>query len=124
MQTLSKILNKPETIADLNINWNFNQTVYRYFTDFQLNFQDKNSNLKSYKIIPGKYTFKYKFVFPHNLSEFSIKISDNDSLLNLMYFIHNEIALILRKEKINNVSLSKFHKLANNCFEIEEDLPF
>jgi hypothetical protein len=123
MQTLSKTL-KPETIADLNINWNFNQIKYRYFADFWLNFRDKNPNLKSYKIVPGTYTFKYKFVFPHNLSEFSIKIGDNDSLLNLMYFIHNEIALILQNEKIHTVLLSRFHKIDDNSFEIEEEIPF
>jgi len=91
---------KPETIADLQINWTFNQTHYRYFTDFYLDFEDKNPNLKTYKIISNNYIFKYKFVFPHNFNEFSIKININDSLLNLMYFVHNEIAMILQKEKI------------------------
>lgn len=115
---------KPETIADLQINWDFNQTIYRYFTDFYLDFQDKNPNLKPYKIIPRIYTFKYKFVFPHTFSEFSIKINNNDTLLNLMYFVHNEIAMILQKEKIENVSLDKFYNINNNIFEIGEDLPF
>ena len=42
-------MNKPKTIADLNINWTFT-IEYRKFVYWELDFLLKNPNLKNYKI--------------------------------------------------------------------------
>lgn len=117
---------KPETIADLQINWDFNQNTYHYFADFYLDFQNKNPDLTNYKIIPKSYNFNYESIFLYDNSKFSflIKVNSNDTLVKLMYFIHNEIALFLKRDNIQNLTLSRFVKTDNNSFEIEEDLPF
>ncbi len=116
-----KIPKKPETIADLSINWNFNQIKYRYFTDFYLVFKDKNPNLKSYNIIPNIYAFEGHSCFPYNDGSdflFWVKINQNDTIANLMYFIHNEVAFFLKRDYVKNFTLGKFVKNAANSFEI------
>lgn len=125
MQTLQKIPKKPETIADLQINWTFNQTHYRYFTDFYLNFEDKNPNFKNYKIVPGIYKFEYKAWSPYSIEDFwfNLKTFDVDKVTNLMYFLHNVIRLYLKDDN-EILVLERFIKIDNNTFQIEEQLPF
>lgn len=114
---------KPETIADLRINWTFNQTHYRYFTDFYLDFEDKNLNFKNYKIVPGIYRFEYKLYYPQIKDFwFNLEIFDTDKVTNLMYFLHNNMRL--RLKEYNSFDLLRFVKIDDTTFQIEEDLPF
>ncbi len=123
MQTQKK---NPETIANLIIYWIFNQQKYRYFNDFFLNFKDKNPNLKNWKIISGKYDFRYISTFPFDIPDFSfsININYNDTLTHLMYLIHCEMEKILKLNNVEAFSLGIFRKISDNSFEITEELPF
>jgi hypothetical protein len=126
MQTLQKTPNKPETIADLQINWTFNLTGYRYFSDFFMAFEDANPNFKNHKIIPGIYKFEYKSFSCYNYFEFTfdVKTLPNDKVITLMYFLHNTIKDFLAKNNSPLLQFSRFIKINHNIFQIEEQLPF
>lgn len=114
---------KPETIADLDINWTFNRTHYRYFTDFYLDFEDKNPNFKNYKIVPKIYRFEYKLYYPR-IEDFwfNLETFDTDKVTNLMYFLHN--VMRLRLKEYNSFDLCRFVKIDDNTFKILDYLPF
>ena len=126
MQTLQKIPEKPETIANLNITWTFDRNRYQYFTDFFSEFQNLNPNLEDYKIVPNQYNFIFNRNHDFKLKNHSFEINmfPDDRLTHLIFFIHDKLRLIFQKENIKSFDLLRFIKIEDTTFQIEEDLPF
>lgn len=115
---------KPETIADLKINWCFSEKLIQY-KRFYLLFSYYNQNLRNYLIKNDKYIFQIIIDDdPYNYYKFEIICKDYD-LWKLMWKIHTKIAEKLNNEKIemNKLHLCKFKTtLFINAFIIEYDL--
>lgn len=83
-------MNKPKTIADLDINWTFTPE-HRYFLYFKDDFIVKNPELNNFKIKKENYIFEIEISGLRH--EFSIFIDDNDcnDLHHLMFYLQNKI---------------------------------
>ena len=116
---------KPETIANLNIVWTFNQNQYDDLVSFLLDFQRLNPNIPNYKIVPRTYLFIFNSEHPLlGNKHFRISIYSSDRITTLMFFIHFQMNSILNASNIKSLELSRFIKIDDSTFKIEENLPF
>lgn len=86
-------MNKPKTIADLDINWTFT-IEYRNFIYWELDFLHKNPTIKNYKIKQENYIFQIRI--RDQLYKFEIWTHSNTYLFNLIFSIHEKISYIYR----------------------------
>lgn len=147
-------MQKPKTIADLNINLEFtNENHFPTYSEFENYIKDRNSAIIDYNIIPGIYTFKILiptnknshivngiqqdiprevigYTFPKwETISFDIDIHHgiNRSIINLLYNINYHIHQKIRKRSENYrtwTELDRFVLISKNTFEIEFTIPF
>ena len=83
-------MNKPKTIADLKINWNFNFETYLDYDNFRRDFRNKNHNLKIYNIITNTYFFN---LITDNIPRGQIRLNIKDfQIIELMFELDYRIA--------------------------------
>lgn len=118
-------MNKPKTIADLKINWNFNFETYLDFDIFRKDFQKRNRSLKDYYIVSNKYWFK---VFEENNTEsidsfsintYNLTLKHYCTLFDLMFEIDWELSSNLFSKSENySYSLKRFEKVSEEEYNI------
>lgn len=116
-------MNKPKTIADLKINWNFNFETYLDYKKFEEHFLKKNPNLKDYDIVNNMYYF---YIMENNsdLDRFSLKTSDltfnkHCSLFELMFDIDFKVSSsMFSKPCDHSYLLERFEKITDDCYNI------
>jgi hypothetical protein len=115
--------NKPQTIADLKINWNFNFETYLDYKNFEEHFRNRNPSLKDYNIVNNRYYF-YIIENSGELDRFSIKTSEvtfnkHCSLFELMFDIDHKIACCLFSKPCNySYLLERFEKVTEDQYDI------
>lgn len=87
-------MNKPKTVADLDINWIFT-IEHRKFVYWQQDFLLTNPNLENFKIKEENYIFEIKI--RDQKFKFSILAVPYYNLYQFMYEIHNKITTIYEK---------------------------
>ena len=110
MQMTNK--NNPKTIADLKINWFFDEIQNFRFNDFQEKFDGVNPKIKNLKILIGSYTF---LIDDHS---FVLEYSEEcyGAGYNLWYIMDDIIHKLWR---LNYTKVpEKFEYLGNNEFRI------
>lgn len=118
-------MNKPKTIADLKINWDFNFETYLDFDIFRKDFQKRNRSLKDYGIVSNKYCFK---VFEENNTEsidsfsintYNLTLKHYCTLFDLMFEIDWELSSNLFSKSENySYSLERFEKVSEDEYNI------
>lgn len=116
-------MNKPKTIADLNINWTFT-IEHRKFVYWELDFLLKNPKLKNYKIKEENYIFE--IMIRDRKFEFSIMAVPYYNLYQFVHEIHNKIATIYENNFFMEGACFKLIKFKETVFfnvlviEVEE----
>lgn len=111
-------MNKPKTIADLKINWNFNFETYLDYRKFEEHFRNRNPDLKDYDIVNNTYLFH---VITDNvqINHFSIRTMDitfnkYSSLFELMFQIDFDISIkLFPKPSDYSYELVKFVRISD-----------
>lgn len=118
-------MNKPKTIADLKINWNFNFETYLDYKKFEEHFRKKNKNLKDYDIVNNSYFFN--IVIDNVIkrkSQFLLRTMDLTfnkycSLFELMFQIDFEVSMDLFSKSSNySYELVKFVRVSDSEYDI------
>ncbi len=116
-------MNKPKTIADLKINWNFNFETYLDYRKFEEHFRNKNPNLKDYDIVNNSYFFN---IVVGNIKGSQILIRTMDitfnkysSLFELMFQIDHDISLkLFNKPSDYYYELVKFLRVSDSEYDV------
>ncbi len=124
---MKRIVNKPKTIADLNINLTFSKTsnYCPLFTDFEIELRNKNPDLENYRIKPGLYHFRIWIPTGEEKSKYwgenITKYEDYDFQINVPKPIlqGDETYLFAFLYRINYNIYLKIQKDANYCTELD-----
>ncbi len=118
-------MNKPKTIADLKINWNFNFETYLDYKKFEEHFRKKNKNLKDYDIVNNSYFFNIVVdSVIKRKNQFLIRTMDVTfnkycSLFELMFQIDFEISMdLFLKPSDYYYELVKFVRVSDSEYDI------
>jgi len=119
-------MNKPKTIADLKINWNFNFETYLDYRKFEEHFRNKNPDLKDYDIVNNSYFFNIIADDIKNVkrNQFLIRTMDVTfnkycSLFELMFQIDFEISMdLFLKPSDYYYELVKFVRVSDSEYDI------
>ena len=144
---MKRIVNKPKTIADLNINLTFSKTsnYCPLFTDFEIELRNKNPDLTNYRIKPGLYHFRiwipvrekdHTTIFGGKISEyddynFQINVpkpilqGDETYLFAFLYRINYNVYLKIQKDVYYCTELDCFKREYDDFhYNIELGIPF
>lgn len=114
-------MNKPKTIADLKINWNFNFETYLDYRKFEEHFRNRNPDLKDYDIVNNSYFFNIVADDIKNVkrNQFLIRTMDitfnkYSSLFELMFQIDFDISTkLFSKPSDYSYELVKFVRISD-----------
>lgn len=119
-------MNKPKTIADLKINWNFNFETYLDYRKFEEHFRDKNPDLKDYDIVNNSYFFNIVAddIKSIKRNQFLIRTMDITfnkycSLFELMFQIDFEVSMdLFLKPSDYSYELVKFVRVSDSEYDV------
>lgn len=108
---------KPQTIADLKINWTFDNNFIDYYEQLRI-FNLLNPTLIEIEIKPGKYFFHWN---SHRIEIYEgVKCKLFEFIWDLGYYLRTEIDssdnLVLK----NPLQLNNFKLISENTFQIHE----
>lgn len=116
---------KPQTIADLKINWAFDYDCIKHESAYVKKFNRNNPNLKKVRIKPGVYFFVYNDITFELLLSPEWKWGLGQFLWVLNYQLRVNSYFYIEEKKcygrtIDSFELKKFELLSENTFKIHE----